>query len=567
MLLVVMLLAGCGGRRAEMRERLSVLNALNRADTVLTATHRDEAQVLADWFDRHGSANEQLLAHYLLGRCYADMHEAPMALHCYQEAISRADTLSPDCDFAQLSRVYGQSASIFYRQGLYRNQLEYLNKSEVYGFKGRDTLNALLSYAHKSYSYDLLLRSDSSFITLENAIKQLNGSGYNKVATGFSGLFAKKLIIKGESEQALLYLQDYEQHSGYFDSVGNIASGREVYYYTKGLYFLKIHLLDSAEYYFRKELRTGKDFNNQNAGALGLSQLFRLKHKLDSADKYAVYSYAMNDSMYAQRATHEVEQAKAMYDYSRQQEIAQQEKQKADRKQRIIWLILTGTVATFAITAYIFYRLRRMQQEKAAAYEKLLKDHVVMQSEVMQLRERKAKYDLLLQEKEQQVEALGTALSEIEDLKAEKSQFDQLIAWKEDELERQKEELSRYKHLKEHQDDVKAQMRETRIFKLVSEKAKRGEELTGSEWKQLERFVIDYLPEFYQFVTSREHALTTRMYHICILIRLQYPNKTIGYMMGVSAPSVSQARPIIFKKLFGNGDNSKDLGERLMEYC
>ena len=77
-LLIVMLLAGCGGRRAEMRERLSVLNALNRADTVLTATHRDEAQVLADWFDRHGSANEQLLAHYLLGRCYADMHEAPM---------------------------------------------------------------------------------------------------------------------------------------------------------------------------------------------------------------------------------------------------------------------------------------------------------------------------------------------------------------------------------------------------------------------------------------------------------------------------------------------------------
>ena len=115
--MVVMLLAGCGGRRAEMRERLSV----------------DEAQELADWFDRHGSANEQMLAHYLLGRCYADMHEAPMALHCYQEAISRADTTTADCDFAQLSRVYGQSATIFYKQGLYRNSLEYYDMSSEYG--------------------------------------------------------------------------------------------------------------------------------------------------------------------------------------------------------------------------------------------------------------------------------------------------------------------------------------------------------------------------------------------------------------------------------------------------
>ena len=85
-------------RRAAMRGRLSALNALNRADSVLTASNRDEALSLVDFFDRHGTANEQMLAHYLLGRCYADMHEAPMALHCYQEAIS-----SVDCDFAQPS--------------------------------------------------------------------------------------------------------------------------------------------------------------------------------------------------------------------------------------------------------------------------------------------------------------------------------------------------------------------------------------------------------------------------------------------------------------------------------
>ena len=38
-------------------------------------------------------------------------------------------------------------------------------------------------------------------------------------------------------------------------------------------------------------------------------------------------------------------------------------------------------------------------------------------------------------------------------------------------------------------------------------------------------------------------------------------------MLGVSAPSISQTRPIIYKKLFGEDDNVKDLGEKLQMFC
>jgi len=65
-----------GGQYSEMRQRLDALNELNRSDSVLTITERDEAQTLTDYFDSHGTPNDQLLAHYLLGRCYADMREA-----------------------------------------------------------------------------------------------------------------------------------------------------------------------------------------------------------------------------------------------------------------------------------------------------------------------------------------------------------------------------------------------------------------------------------------------------------------------------------------------------------
>ena len=368
-------------RRAEMRGRLQALQALNRADSVLTATHRDEAQVLARWFDRHGTPNEQVLAHYLLGRCYADMHEAPMALHCYQEAISRADTTARDCDFAQLSRVYGQSSAIFYQQGLYRNALEYDDLSADYSWRDNDTLASLRSYAMKAASYDQLQLKDSAIYIYKEAIKQMKAYNYNKVAAGFSGTLAKKLIDKGETAEAEPYMQDYEQHSGYFDSVGNIVRGREIYYYWKGLYYLELNQLDSAEYCFRKELRESKDYNNQNAGSLGLSKLFRLKLIPDSSDKYSAYSYAMNDSMYAQRSTWEIEQAKMMYDYSRQQELAQQKELEAGRersqKERIVYVSLV----LLCILVYISFIWNRKKKE----YQSLLVTHQEAETELSTL--------------------------------------------------------------------------------------------------------------------------------------------------------------------------------------
>lgn len=560
--LLLLVLCSCTSetRRAEMRQRLQALNELNRADSVLTAMERDEAQALVSFFDRHGTSNEQVLAHYLLGRCYADMHEAPMALHCYQEAISRADTAALDCDFAQLSRVYGQLATIFYQQGLYHSALEYQDLCSDYGRRGNDTLAALLSDAKKASAYNQLQMDDSTIQTYTDAISQLKAYKYNKVAAGFSGTLAMKLTDKGKTDEAETHFQDYDRYSGFFDSIGNVARGREVYYYAKGMYYLKKSQLDSAEYYFRKELRTGKDFNNQNCGSRGLALLYQQKHIPDSTAKYYAYSYAMNDSCFVQMTTHEIEQAKAMYDYTRQQELAQQERENAARKQRIIWYIVIGS--TF-IVFYVLYRLYRKQKEQ----KKLIEQHLSLQAEVMQLRLHKENYDRLLLEKERLGEQLGTTQTEIEELRVGKSQLEVLIAQKEDELEQQKAKIDNYKQVKAHRDETEKQLRESSVYKMLSEKANRGEELTNAEWKQVEHFVIDFLPEFYRFVSSREYSLTTRMYRICILTRLQFPNKAISCMLGVSAPSISQTRPIIMKKLFNTSDNGKDLGEKLMMFC
>lgn len=107
-----------------MRYRLHRLNALNKIDSVFRSV--DEAKALANYFEDHGTPNEQMLAYYLLGRVYHDIHEAPMALKSYQKAVERADTTAEDCNYRQLSRVYGQMADIFYQQNLMEKSLTQL---------------------------------------------------------------------------------------------------------------------------------------------------------------------------------------------------------------------------------------------------------------------------------------------------------------------------------------------------------------------------------------------------------------------------------------------------------
>lgn len=547
---LLLTLIGCTteSRRAAMRERLQALNALNRADSVLTARERDEALSLVDFFDRHGTANEQVLAHYLLGRCYADMHEAPMALHCYQEAIGRADTLSSDCDFAQLSRVYGQSATIFYRQCLYRNALRGYSLSMEYGYRSMDVLNALRSYAMKAACYNQLQLKDSAILIYVDAIKKLKANRYDKVAAGFSGTLAKKYIEKGDLIQASSYLQEYENNSGYFDSVGNIAKGREVYYNAKGLYHLKNNQLDSAEYYFRKELQTGKDFNNQNGGAYGLGLLFQKKHNSDSAAKYALYAYDMNDSVSAQKSTREVEQAKAMYDYSRHQELAQQKELEASRerslKERIVYLSLVLLCLLGGALA--------MWIRKKKDYRNLLTTHQEAEKELSTLYQLQSDY-------------LSSEESHIEN----ESRLNELVMKKEKEIERLRATIKRNRReLSENikrNADAMTRMKQLAEYQNIQKKINRGNPLTAGEWEQLEKLMSEYFPQFYTLLESKRDVLNSNQYLVCLLVRLSVNPKRTSMILGIHPSYVSKVRKQMHELFFQTKGSSKDFDKKLNE--
>ena len=167
-ILIGVILISCGGREyAEMQKRLQRLDAYNKSDSAFTTA--TEAKAVADYFEDHGTPNEQMLAYYLLGRAYYDIHEAPLALNSFQTASEKADTTADDCDYRQLSRVYGQMSRLFYQQGLMRQSLLYSDKEEFSSLQGKDTLNALRGMVGKVAPYKNLMLVDSAIYFCEKA--------------------------------------------------------------------------------------------------------------------------------------------------------------------------------------------------------------------------------------------------------------------------------------------------------------------------------------------------------------------------------------------------------------
>ena len=70
-----------------MRHGLDSLNQRNRIDSSFTSA---DVQPYIDYFEDHGTANDNMLALYLMGRVYHDEGDAPMALQYYQKAIEAA---------------------------------------------------------------------------------------------------------------------------------------------------------------------------------------------------------------------------------------------------------------------------------------------------------------------------------------------------------------------------------------------------------------------------------------------------------------------------------------------
>ena len=336
--------------------------------------------------------------------------------------------------------------------------------------------------------------------------------------------------------KAKLYMDRYEQESGYFDSNQCINKGMESYYYIKGNYYLSIGKTDSAEYYFRKELNEGKDFNNQNGGSRGLALLFQKTHLPDSAAKYALYSYAMNDSVYAHMATKEVEQMQGMYNYSRNQEIARQEKERADNAHIIIQMICVFSFFFMMIAFVIVREVYKKRKEERMEFKNKVSLLAKTQADVIKLRSYGSELSQMLADKEKETICLAT------------------------EIEKYKERIGQQKL------SAESLLENSEVYMLLKKSADKALILSDDDWHQTFMMIIEILPNFNKLISSKRSELNDNEFKTCILIRLHFTSKDVSNMLGVTQPYITKVCRSLMQKLFNEEGKSKDLSEKLKQY-
>jgi len=384
MLFALVLFLGCTDG-TERRLQLEELERQNRADSLMT--NDSLATILADYFDRHGTSNEQLRAHYILGRTYADKGEMPQALNAYNDAFDRADTTSRDCDYRTLSRVHAQTAQLYYSQLLPDNMIRHERLAMRYAKEAKDTICYMACYAMLAEGYELKNMNDSALHILLDTYSLYRKIGEGQMASSLCCSMADICRRKKDYVEAVKYMREYETQSDFFDESGNVESGREMYYYCKGLLCLDISDEDNAEYYLRKLLGIANNYILKNAALIGLRQYYTISFDKDSLIRYTHLCDSLSNIAHIEAEMQKTLQVQAMYDFTRNEQKSHQKEKEAEHFKATLIVVCALSVILFLLFSIAYIRKQnknrrledRIQLLRGYAVNKSLQDSSVAQ--------------------------------------------------------------------------------------------------------------------------------------------------------------------------------------------
>ena len=522
--LVIFALTACTSPSHEaMQQRLKYVSDCNRADTVFTERWLPAVDSLVAFFDRHGSANDRMMAHYVQGRVYHDMGEAPRALECYQRAAEQADTTRTDCDLYTLYAVYGQMAKLFNAQYLPDDEMQAIKMAERIAWKDRDTLTALYTYELRKKPY--FLRNDTdSVLLIERTARNLYLQIHNdSMAARTTRVPISLLLDRGQYDDAGSLIRYFEGNSNYFDSSNNIRKGYEIYYYDKGRYLLASGKRDSSLFYFTKVLQAGY----KEAGYKGLLMYYQKKHIADSIAKYATLFANANDDSYLNVNQQQVGQVRASYNYQKHAKEAQRLKEANTLRG---WLLCLGLLALLVLLFLLLW-VRAKARERKRRLQELHRINEELQ----------AKYALLTEDYEQKLEEMKLQQEQATDSDDSQS------------LSQKMEALSfaiRKANIKKEEIAMNtAHIQESAVFRRLQDEPTISRSDEGI-WPEVEAVINEAYPGF----TDRLQLLLPKMsgkeWQVSLLLKAQLTHQLIAEIICETQGGESNIRRRLSKKLF-----------------
>lgn len=519
----------------KMRYELLRHKAMNKA--CITFTSDSVMKEVVDYYDNYGSANERMLANYVLGCVYRDMHETPMALEYYNKATEQADTTAADCDYGTLYRVYSQMGFLFSKQYLPYQLLDAFGKAVKYAYLAKDTLNAIINYQNRENAYSYLGNKDSVIAINLHAATMFKQIGNNYAAAIAFGCNYNYYVEKEDTLNALktfkaYFSTGYEGNSEYEDSKAYVLC-------QKGTYYMFTAQLDSAYNNLQQSLRLCKSYSIKAATTKALAQYYAKVNQPAMAMKYALQSSEYNDSDLIGARKTQLQQVQAMYDYSRNQEIAKNAEQKAERSTRMNYMIVLSCLMLFLLLSYIYRKQIAIKKKKIAVSKLLYEDSLLklkrLQDERAKLvAENDNKLAQVIMEKENTISKLKAEITHIQERYSLSSVSDADLILKDSSI---------YKKIK---------------FIEVHPKEKMCEE----DWKELADTIEKVVPNF---IPVLKNKLNDKDYQICLLVRLGFSTSLVARLLELSDAAISKSRKTMLKKLCGKVGKPKEFDEYILQ--
>lgn len=529
-----------------MRFYLLLADAANKAFGQLPSDSL--MRCVADHYDRHGTSNEQMLAHYLLGCTYRDLNNRSKAQEEYFHAVESADTTSTECNYPLLARVYGQLASIYELQTSHQLALDMYERTAQYALRGRDSLLWVDAYRQRIVPYTDLGMWDSVELVCRRSSELYKAHGDSTNVIANYQIMAMACLKLGRIPEAGRYISLFEAKSGLVSKEHFIAPGfRNASYYTiKGLYYLETSKLDSAILFFRRGMSVGEDTYVRGAYK-NLSKAYKKIGLKDSVLKYQdLYAQALIEK-YDKQVGENLQELQINFDLERERINTRKKELEAQRLSICIyWIIGLALLSTSLVySLYIIrrkkyritiaqlkrskYNLERLERETAERVSILESSETERQTKISELQEQLLKYKTYLQN----IQDFGS----------------KLVPW----------------DLKSN--DALANSRTLSVVDKLRFYAKGKESLYSSHplWEELYDYVEIHNPQLILFLATKERKLNEREQRVCYLIWVGFTPTEMSILLASSKQNISSIRSRLLWKLFQEEGKPEDFDRKILK--
>jgi hypothetical protein len=411
---------------------------------------------------------------------------------------------------------------VFHNQNLPQDEIWSLNHYVENVKKTSSEKDYLLAKYELVAPYILLNEIDSVFYVALGVYEDLIRIGDNQGAARVLCPTIYYYMERGEMDKATWAKEIFEKESGWYDEKGNIASGRESYYYVKGFYELSANRLDLAEQLFRKAIRYGY----LSEGYRGLLNVYRKRHDVDSIFHFSLLYEAAQDTLHNQLRTNSIHQMSALYNYNRSQKEAEQERETSRKLKMRSTFIGVISFLVVALLLWLYLRYKNKKKQEILKLSKKLESAISTRSEISaELQMLKSKnYEGVIAAKE-----------------AKEAELTEIIK----RLQLENDQTERTDATETFVNSPIAQL----FIKKSNLKTEKPNPSDG-EWSLLIRQFSKSFPDLYKSF-SEGTPLSQLQQQVCVLIILGMSDSSIRIMLGNSKSVLSDAKSDANERLFG----------------